>query len=492
MIMKPSFLARVAVTLGVALLQVVTAWADSIETEYVDADGISRSCSAINFSDVVTELEGGGYTTIPAGWYVVKSNATYTSQLQCTRGDIHLIILDGVTLTVYSSGTNALQIGNGNLTIYGQSGGTGTLDAKSTASFNSGSGIYVTGDVTINGGHIIANANNGAGISASGNIIFNRGKVEATSSAFGSIRASNITLNWHRAADSFKAKDFEIYSGGSVTISDGKAFTDGNGNIFSGTISGEDITYLYGKTLLGTDLLQNSADNDISALATRLAGKGTNVTLQGRTLYKDGAWNTLCLPFDIENFTGTIFEDADIRALSSASLENGVLTLDFTEENEVKGITAGTPYIIKWANGSSIVNPTFKGVTVNNATNNFTSTDGKVQFLGIYSPASLVNNDKSNLFLGSNNALYWPNVADFTIGAFRSYFHLTDGNYVKSFVLNFGDEITTGINAMDNGQWIMGNSVYDLQGRRLGGRPTQPGIYVVGGRKIAIKATPNK
>ena len=334
--------------------------------------------------------------------------------------------------------------------------------------------------MTINGGHIIADANNGAGISASGNIIFNRGQVEATSTAFGSIRASNITLDWHRAADSFKAKDFEIYSGGSVTISDGKAFTDGNGNIFSGTI------------IHITDLFCLNFWLCLLALATRLAGKATNVTLQGRTLYKDGAWNTLCLPFDIENFAGTIFEDADIRALSSAGLENGVLTLDFTEENEVKGITAGTPYIIKWANGSSIVNPTFKGVTVNNATNNFTSTDGKVQFLGIYSPASLANGDKSNLFLGSNNALYWPNVADFTVGAFRSYFHLTDGNYVKSFVLNFGDEITTGINAMDNGQWTMGNSVYDLQGRRLGGRPTQPGIYVVGGRKIAIKATPNK
>lgn len=44
-----------------------------------------------------------------------------------------------------------------------------------------------------------------------------------------------------------------------------------------------------------------------------------------------------------------------------------------------------------------------------------------------------------------------------------------------------------GIN--DNGQWSMFNdhAVYDLQGRRIDGRPTRPGIYIVGGKKVVIK-----
>ena len=48
-------------------------------------------------------------------------------------------------------------------------------------------------------------------------------------------------------------------------------------------------------------------------------GKAPAVFLSGRTLYKDGSWNTLCLPFNITDFTGTILENATVKELSSAS-----------------------------------------------------------------------------------------------------------------------------------------------------------------------------
>ena len=57
------------------------------------------------------------------------------------------------------------------------------------------------------------------------------------------------------------------------------------------------------------------------------------MTLSGRTLYKDGRWNTLCLPFDVTISGSPLDGDGvDVRTLSSSEFNNsdGTLTLDFT------------------------------------------------------------------------------------------------------------------------------------------------------------------
>jgi hypothetical protein len=41
---------------------------------------------------------------------------------------------------------------------------------------------------------------------------------------------------------------------------------------------------------------------------------------------------------------------------------------------------------------------------------------------------------------------------------------------------------------LSQGEWsVVNGPIYDLQGRRLQGQPTAPGIYVNNGRKIVIK-----
>jgi hypothetical protein len=42
-----------------------------------------------------------------------------------------------------------------------------------------------------------------------------------------------------------------------------------------------------------------------------------DVTLADRTLFKDGAWNTLCLPFDLSSLTGTPLEGATLMELDT-------------------------------------------------------------------------------------------------------------------------------------------------------------------------------
>jgi hypothetical protein len=244
--------------------------------------------------------------------------------------------------------------------------------------------------------------------------------------------------------------------------------------------------------------LADAADN--TDVIDENDGKTRNITLDGRTLYKDGAWNTLCLPFSMsaEQIAASELAGADIRTLSSASLsDGGVLTLNFTpafdennlENGAVTAITAGKPYIIKWANGEPIENPTFENVTVTSTSpaDDVVSTDGRVQFLGNYSYREFTETDKSILLMGGTNSLYYP-VSGASIGAFRSYFQLSDGQQARQFVLNFGDGVATGIELLNFSQEEKdGASWYSVDGVKLNGKPTAKGLYIHGGRKIVIK-----
>ena len=228
--------------------------------------------------------------------------------------------------------------------------------------------------------------------------------------------------------------------------------------------------------------LADNADN--STLISNYDGYAKNVTLSGRTLWKDGAWNTLCLPFNV-TIANSPLAGANARALSSASLSGGTLTINFSDP--VTELTAGTPYIIKWTSGDNLVSPVFYGVTIDKTV--LDANFGTVQFKGTYAPISFTADNQSIFFMGADNTLYYPADGAY-INAFRAYFQLTDGNaHVKSYVLNFGnDDDPTAIAEMVNRQSSMVNDTwFDLSGRRLADRPTRPGIYIHGGRKVVIK-----
>ncbi len=236
--------------------------------------------------------------------------------------------------------------------------------------------------------------------------------------------------------------------------------------------------------------LQDAAYNSEQIMANEGIAAG-RIVLQGRTLYKDGAWNTLCLPFDVGNFTGTPLEGATVKSLKSSGTgfneETGVLTLNFTDATS---IAAGRPYIVKWTTtGQEISNPVFDDVTISRIKpQTVTSNDKKVSFMGTYDYIAFDTDDRSILYMGTENTLYWPK-SGASIGAFRAYFQLTDPNVnASAIVLNFGDGETTGIGSIDNGELRIDNDDwYSLDGRRLSGKPTAHGIYIHNGKKVAIK-----
>ena len=238
---------------------------------------------------------------------------------------------------------------------------------------------------------------------------------------------------------------------------------------------------------------------------SRTPALNTTVTLalHGRTLYKDGKWNTLCLPFDVTISGSPLDGDGvDVRTLTGASFEAGTLTLNFTASGAVTKLEAGKPYLIKWNNtGANLTESelVFSNVTIKNGTNDVACDLGNersVTFMGTYKKLSYDADDRSILLLGANNTLYYPQ-SGASLGAQRAYFKLsgiTAGDKaagVRSFVLDFGDgEEATGIgNLTVNSQLSTLNSDtwYTLDGRRLSGKPAQKGIYINNGKKIVIK-----
>ena len=238
--------------------------------------------------------------------------------------------------------------------------------------------------------------------------------------------------------------------------------------------------------------LSNNGDN--SEAIARNAGVITDVILDGRTLYKDGGWNTICLPFNV-TLSGSVLDGADVRRLSSTEFSNGTLTLNFTDENEVTELEAGKPYIIRWASGENLVSPVFTSVTISNATKNTSTT--YVDFIGTTSPFDFTANDNTKLFVGSENKLYYPN-ADMTLGACRAYFQLkgltaADVSGARMSFEEGNDEVTslnlTPALSQGEGAW------YTLDGRKVanGQKPSQrhtlteriaKGLYIHHGKKV--------
>ncbi len=243
--------------------------------------------------------------------------------------------------------------------------------------------------------------------------------------------------------------------------------------------------------------LANAADN--STTINTADGFLANVTLSGRTLYKDGKWNTLCLPFNV-TLSGSPLNGAVARPLTAASISGTTLNLNF--DDPVTTLEAGTPYIIKWTkaddyvddNEHNIVSPVFSGVTIDATEHNYDNAaegDARVRFLGTYKSTTFTAADNSILLLGGENKLYYP-AAGAGIGSCRAYFKIGEDGAaaprLTGFSIDFGDDEATGIISTTNyTNDTNSDAWFTLDGRKLSGKPTAKGLYIVNGKKVIVK-----
>jgi len=258
----------------------------------------------------------------------------------------------------------------------------------------------------------------------------------------------------------------------------------------------------YANDILGIQSLTLNENTSNSTAIQNANGQMSEVTLSGRTLYKDGKWNTLCLPFNFsaeqiaahKDFAGAKLMELNTDGKNGFDATDGTLYLAF---KEATAINAGVPYLVKWdAAGDDFTSPVFSGVTIDaKASTTVSDADTglqEVQMVGCYSPVPVNANDKSILFMGDNNTLYYS-TENRNIRSCRAYFSVpyinqTPGAKARAFVLNFDDEEATGILEISaDSKEKKDDAWYSLAGVRLSGKPTQRGMYINKGNKVIIK-----
>ena len=238
-------------------------------------------------------------------------------------------------------------------------------------------------------------------------------------------------------------------------------------------------------------------------------GKTVNVSFPERILYKDGDWNTICLPFDVTVAGSPLDGDGvTVKTLKGASLENGTLALTFTEGSETE-LKAGVPYLIKWEKpdpyvafnyehpelASDLYAPTFKNVTLDIILKPVVVTD-LIAFDGTYTSWEYKQDSPSVLLMGAENNLYYPQNYSY-LNCFRAYFQLLGGikaidpglgGSIKSMVIDFGEE-ETDIEELKDGETgdVKNEGWYTLSGVKLAGKPSVSGIYLFNGKKVAVQ-----
>ena len=205
-------------------------------------EGKAATATEVTASDTAW---GGSNST--EYWYVVNNNVTIGSETTPQRvtvtGDVHLILADGCTLTV----NGGIQVGeNNSLTIYGQSGDTGKLEATATDQYNAaigGNKKQTAGEITIHGGTVTATSSStgiGGGRGGDGGQIeIYGGTVNATSTVYGAgIGGGSGSLGTGGSSGTI------TISGGSVIANSSNGAGIGTGGYHSGgtiTITGGDV-----------------------------------------------------------------------------------------------------------------------------------------------------------------------------------------------------------------------------------------------------------
>ena len=248
---------------------------DPISVDFVAADGspMNETCQVL--------VRGMRY--LDAEWYVV-TNDLFLSDTLTIEGNVNLVLVDGVELTVVSTvdRKSAVTVASGcSLTIWGQTEGTGELDAWASSSYSDGCGIEGkyggSGvNITINGGTVTATGNQGAAgigncINASGiTVTINGGTVTAT----GGSKGAGI------GGGSARSGATVIINGGTVTASGGI----GDDDFFGSGIGGGAIASNHGTLTVGSgmEVKAGATMNPTTELTPDSEGR---VTLSGERFY---------------------------------------------------------------------------------------------------------------------------------------------------------------------------------------------------------------
>ena len=210
--------------------------------------------------------------------------------------------------------------------------------------------------------------------------------------------------------------------------------------------------------------LADNTDNDIDAIDSYFA----NVTLSGRTLYKDGDWNTLTLPFNVDAFEGTPLAGATVMELDTEGTydtnktgydsESGTLSLYFKDATSIE---AGRPYLVKW-NSALLITSSDDWNTFASSVNSGTTYAGKFVRLGADIDVTTMVGTSDHPFKGTFDGVghtlnFTKNTSEQYCAPFRYVENATIANLHTTGTISTSAKFAAGIVADNKGTTTISN-----------------------------------
>ena len=285
----------------------------------IGEDMIEREAAPVDYVDEngdTKTLEAGAYTAITSdtkelneGWYVVNDDVDINGQI-AIKGDAKIVLCDGAKLTVTNNDSTTTVNGGGDavygivsgaaLSIYGQNEGTGELNANAVYD-----GIYVYGNITINGGTVNATTGKSGITCQAGELTINGGTVNAKGSN------SGIYNNGGTAVITINGGTVNATGGGNSAI--GAQCEYDTGKKASITINGGNVTAV------------NSGNGNYGILAYALYDKvNADITINGGTVDVSGAqYGIVSFTYNYSAATGNGSGEAHLTINDGTVTANG-------------------------------------------------------------------------------------------------------------------------------------------------------------------------
>lgn len=185
-----------------------------------------------------------------------------------------------------------------------------------------------------------------------------------------------------------------------------------------------DKTMYYSVRLAQTVTVLDEKDNETTFASKFATARMKDYALMKRTLYKDGYFNTICLPFDVNSIAASPLAGAEIYTFDGGRVvDTGSGTELQLQLSPLTGdqLTKGVPYMIRWTSGDDLSFLKFDNIAWGTGSDAGQTGDAKVTFHGFYPMTHIEELNHYNLFLGANDVLYWPIEDGTSMRGFRAY-----------------------------------------------------------------------
>lgn len=214
------------------------------------------------------------------------------------------------------------------------------------------------------------------------------------------------------------------------------------------------------------------------------SGFTATASTYSRTMLETTQYGTLILPYPINVSTS----DVDFYTLRTTDAENMTFTPVTTD-----AIAANTPLLFKKKN-STATSITVNGVAssdiaaIEDASVGETQGEESWTAKGFYQRDGSMDATENDTYYISGDK-FWHATGTLNMQPFRVVFVApSSGGEARSFIIDIDDK-PTGIEELDGSkaQEFKSSNWYDLNGRRLKGKPTRKGFYINDGKKVYVR-----